>query len=347
MSERGEFTLKEIMRQPQAWEDALGQLESGRSAITDFIQSGGYDQVIFTGCGSPFFLARALKPYFQSVTGFPAEAIPASEIFLYAKASLAGKGKPLLVALSRSGETSEVLKAVEKFKTLYGDHVLAISPYADRPLNRISNASLVAPLGQEVSIAQTVAFTCMQLLGQGFAHLFAGQNLDGFNGLAAAGSNLLERYGQAALEIGTDLALDRIYFLGSGPRYGLACETNLKMKEMSLTHAEAFHFMEFRHGPKAMVSQQALVVGMISSSARAEETKVLQDMKLLGGNILVLGNHFETGIGDIDFDFQTSLGEDYYLPLYLPLLQLLAYSRSLEKGLDPDNPTNLDAVVFI
>ncbi len=347
MADRGEFTYQEILRQPQAWADALERLEAQRRAIIDFVHSGGYDQVIFTGCGSPFFLARALKPYFQQVTGVPAEAVPASEIFLYPRSTLPSRGKPLLVALSRSGETSEVLKAVETFKSRFGEHVIALSPYADRPLNQVTTLSLTAPLGQEVSIAQTVAFTCMQVLGQGFSHLFAGQSLDGFASLVQAGKSLLERYGQAAQEIGGNLSIDRVYFLGSEARYGLACETNLKMKEMSLTHAEAFHFMEFRHGPKAMITREALVVGMISRAARAEETRVLQDMKQLGGNILVLGNQLAQGIGDILFDFQTDLEEGYDLPLYLPLLQLVAYARSLQKGLDPDNPTNLDAVVFI
>ena len=64
---------------------------------------------------------------------------------------------------------------------------------------------------------------------------------------------------------GGDLTLDRFYFLGSGPRYGLACEVNLKMKEMTLTHSEPFHFLEFRHGPKSMVCESALVAGLLGS----------------------------------------------------------------------------------
>ena len=69
-----------------------------------------------------------------------------------------------------------------------------------------------------------------------------------------AGRKLIENYQGLAQSIGTAADLDRFYFLGSGPRYGLACELSLKMKEMSLSHSEPFHFMEFRHGPMSMVT---------------------------------------------------------------------------------------------
>ncbi len=79
-----------------------------------------------------------------------------------------------------------------------------------------------------------------------------------------------------------------------GIRYGLACEVNLKMKEMTLTHSEPFHFLEFRHGPMSMVNENAVVVGMLSDANRVHEAKVLSEMKMLGGTVASLG---EIGCG--------------------------------------------------
>ena len=101
--------------------------------------------------------------------------------------------------------------------------------------------------------------------------------------LPAIGERLIARYDSLARSIGEDLALDRFYFLGSGIRYGLACEMNLKMKEMTLTHSEPFHFLEFRHGPMSMVSPSTLLVGLLSDRNRAYEMAVLDEMRLLGG----------------------------------------------------------------
>ena len=137
-----------------------------------------------------------------------------------------------------------------------------------------------------------------------------------------------------------------MFFLGSGPRYGLACEAMLKLKEMSLTTSEAYHFLEFRHGPKSMVDEGTLVVGLLSEAAREAEVAVLREMKELGGRILVL-TEAKDGLDWADHVvcFQSDLPEVTRLPLYLPTLQLLAYYRAVGKGLDPDAPRNLDAVV--
>ena len=142
------------------------------------------------------------------------------------------------------------------------------------------------------------------------------------------------------------MSLQRFFFLGSGPNYGLACETMLKMKEMSLSYSEAYHFMEFRHGPKSMVDRSSLVVGLVSEEAREQEIAVLKEMQELGATILALAD-YEFGLEEFDHivAFKSGTSDWARGVLYLPLLQLLAYHRAMAKGLDPDHPAHLDAVV--
>ncbi len=134
-------------------------------------------------------------------------------------------------------------------------------------------------------------------------------------------------------------ALDRFYWLGSGPRHGLACELSLKMKEMSLSHSEPFHFMEFRHGPKSMITPTALTIGLVSSLNGQKEQAVLQDIRAMGGKILDIG---EAGAG---MELGSGLEEAIRNVLYLPVGQVIAFERSISKGLDPDHPNNLDTVI--
>jgi glucosamine--fructose-6-phosphate aminotransferase (isomerizing) len=159
------------------------------------------------------------------------------------------------------------------------------------------------------------------------------------NKLPDIGDRLIGRYESFAKEIGENLGFDRVYFLGSGIRYGLACEANLKMKEMTLTHSEPFHFLEFRHGPMSMVNESTLVVGLLSDSNRVHEAKVLSEMEGLGGTVAGLGE------SDADISFQSMVPDEVRGVLYLPILQLMAFYRSLAKGLDPDRPAHLTAVV--
>jgi glucosamine--fructose-6-phosphate aminotransferase (isomerizing) len=153
------------------------------------------------------------------------------------------------------------------------------------------------------------------------------------------GRQVLSNAAALAQSIGAELTFDRFYFLGSGLRYGLACEYALKMKEMSLTHSEPFHFMEFRHGPMSMVSESAVLVGLVSEANRAHELKVLDEMRQRGARIVSVG---ET---DVEVAFQSDLSEAARGVLYLPFAQLIGYERSMAKGFNPDQPHNLTAVV--
>jgi len=113
------------------------------------------------------------------------------------------------------------------------------------------------------------------------------------------------------------------------------------MKEMTLTHSEPFHFFEFRHGPMSMVTENAVIVGLVSETNFNHENTILFEMRELGGNILSVG---ETGT---KLNFGSELPEEIRNVLYLPPLQLMAYYRSLAKGLNPDKPNNLEAVVHL
>ena len=111
------------------------------------------------------------------------------------------------------------------------------------------------------------------------------------------------------------------------------------MKEMTLTHSEPFHFLEFRHGPMSMVNEKAVVVGLVSESNLGHEKAVLNEMQALRGKIVSLGE------SDVGIAFRSDIPESLRSVLYLPVLQLMAFYRSLAKGLNPDRPNNLEAVV--
>jgi glucosamine--fructose-6-phosphate aminotransferase (isomerizing) len=157
--------------------------------------------------------------------------------------------------------------------------------------------------------------------------------------LPEIGRRIIQDFEPAARLIGENLDFDRFYFLGSGTRYGLACEVNLKMKEMTLTHSEPFHFLEFRHGPMSMVNEKTVVVGLVSESNFNHENAVLNEMRALGGKTVSIG---ESGV---DIVFDSGIPESVCGVLYLPVLQLMAFYRSLAKGLNPDSPNNLVAVI--
>ncbi len=342
MTEAGKYTLAEIMSQPDTWAASLDQLRGQQEALRKFFQDGRYDSVVFTGCGSTYYLSLAAAASLQELSGIPARGLPGSEVWLYPDVSIA-KRKTLLVVVSRSGETTETIRASESFREQGRGDVLTLTCYPDKPLASAGDVNLLFTAAQEQSVAQTRAFSTLYMAAIWLGALWSGREdlLDQMQGLPQAGRKLLAKYGDLARSYGSNPNFDRFYFLGSGPRYGLANEISLKMKEMSLSHSEPFHFLEFRHGPKSMVTSSALVYGMRSESRKAWEQPVLEDMRALGGTILSLA---ET---DSEICFDSGLDEAVRGALYLLPGQLLAFEKSLSKGLNPDQPNNLDSVVFL
>ena len=327
-------TYKEIKSQGEAWVQAV-DLASASPLPT----AGEYQQVIFTGCGSTYYLSLAAAALYQELTGCPARAVPAGELVLNRRTVLTDQ-KTLLVAVSRSGTTSETVRAVEDFKTGKRGDVLVVSNY-DEVLSRLADTSVVINKGQEESVAQTRAFASMYVATSVLCARMAGRNdlVDELVRLPEVGSRVINTYESFSKEIGQNLDFDRFYLLGSGIRHGLSCEVNLKMKEMTLTHSEAFHFLEFRHGPMSMVNQGAVILGLLSDANRTHEAKVLSEMKTLGGTLIGLGEK------DAEVEFQSGIPESVRGVLYLPVLQLMAFYRSIAKGLNPDRPNHLSAVV--
>jgi len=327
-------TYHEIKTQTEAWAQALDL-----TCTAQLPKAEDYDQVIFIGCGSTYYLSLAAAALYQELTGHAARAVPGGELLLNAETVLTDQ-KILLVAISRSGTTTETVKAVEKFKADKLGDVLVISNY-NETLSRLADVNIVISKGQEESVAQTRSFASMYVAVAAFCARMAGRNdlLDSMSTLPEIGERLIRDFEPAARQMGENLDFDRFYFLGSGIRYGLACEVNLKMKEMTLTHSEPFHFLEFRHGPMSMVNEKAVVVGLVSESNFSHEKAVLTEMRALGGKTVALG---ESGV---DIAFESGIPESARGVLYLPVLQLMAFYRSLAKGLNPDRPNNLAAVI--
>jgi glucosamine--fructose-6-phosphate aminotransferase (isomerizing) len=335
------YTLQEIHEQPEAWAEAMQVVGNQAGALKQLWHAGGFDQVIFTGCGSTYYLSLASAALFQKLTGSPARAVPGGELVLNPKMAYPRRGQTLVVAVSRSGTTTETIQALKNFKQMGRGSALVVTNYPESPLAGLGDLVVGIPAGQEQSVAQTRSFASMFVATVAISAVQGGREdlVKAMEALPGIGKRLMADYDKLARTLGTNLELDRFYFLGSGPRYGLACETNLKMKEMTLTHSEPFHFFEFRHGPMSMVTETTQILGLLSDSNRSHEAAVLEEMRNLGANVLAMGE------SDSDVAFASGLPEDIRDVLYLPVLQLMAYYRSVAKGLDPDRPRNLSAVV--
>jgi glucosamine--fructose-6-phosphate aminotransferase (isomerizing) len=286
-----------------------------------------------------------------SLTGIRARALPASELLLFPELTLAGSKNCAPVLISRSGKTTEVLKAAEMLKDR-GIATLGISCAPGQALEKAVDSALVLPAADEQSMVMTRSFSTMLLILQALAATIAGQDafLPALDQLTSPAERLISSLPSRIREFVYSCDFEAYVCLGQGPLYGIACELALKLTEMSVSYGQAFHTLEFRHGPKSIVSPRTLIVFLLSETGHPAEVEVLEEIKKLGGTTLTIVNQADARTKAAS-DFLVELGADgpelARTALYLCAGQLMGLYTGLKKGVDPDQPRNLSRVVIL
>ncbi|HNW60535.1 MAG TPA: SIS domain-containing protein [bacterium] len=345
------FTYEEIMRQPHIWREALADLAGRKQEMRAWLAEYQQRVWVFTGCGTSYYLAQSGAALFERVTGLRTRAVPASEVLISPDLIFNRHEQHLLVAISRSGTTTETLRAMRAAGAGVGVPVLSVSCDAGSPLSREGDLRLTFPFPLEHSVVMTGSFTTM-LLAILYLGLQAGGQEDKLallDQVPAACAALLRRNEARIAEV-ADRRTSDFVFLAQGPFLGLANEAALKMKEMSISPSAGFHALEFRHGPMSVVTEKTLITFLLSQAGQALELQVATDMKKLGAEVAILHGaaaDLEAPFADHCFAVPGHFGDLFSPFLYMPLLQLLGYYHARCKGIHPDRPKNLSAVVTL
>lgn len=343
---------QEILDQPETWKLIAKRFKEKEQSIKEFLNDK--DTFIFSGCGSghnasvysknisDFFLEKACYDYQSSEINFYAKEI-------YKK----GNNKNTATFLfSRSGDTTEVIGALEQIKKNKLSSTFGITCYEDSFLYRKSDYSFSLIDANEKAVTTTKSLTSMDLLSiLIFNSLSKSNNLtESITKLPAFGKKVIENFEELGKIIGETEKINRFFILSNMPNFGIARESKLKLLEMTLSWADCFNTLDFRHGPKAVVDENSLIVVFLSDRALDYELSIAKEMKKLGGNLLIFGDMVPKEFYELTeniVDLGENINEWIRGILFLPVIQLLCYYKAIKKGLDPDNPKNLTYFVEI
>jgi len=348
-TEPGAHSLSEILSQAQCWRTCLTDLVQSTAVKEIEARFGQSDEWLFVGCGSSYYVALAAAATMKLLTGRRVRAVPASEILLYPDLVLpAGRFVPVLI--SRSGQTSEVLKTAELLKER-DIPCVAISCAHGQSLERLATVTLTL-LADEQSTVMTRSFTSMLLALQFLGGRIAGNKsyCDALLTMPELAAPTLERTPDQIREFVAGHSFADYVCLGHGPYYGLACEYGLKIMEMSLSFSQVFHSLEFRHGPKSVVTPATLLIFLLSEQGYQAECDLLDEMKSLGATTMVIASQANGRVraaADLLVELQLPLPELARLAPSLVPGQLLALFTGLKKGLNPDTPRYLSRAVIL
>jgi len=348
LAELGEyphFLIKEIHEQP-AIVRSIALSQTGLVEKLAEMMRDSYG-TFFIGCGTAANAALVGQYLFSRIARRHVNFEVGSE-FGYLEHFLTPRS--LVIALSQSGETIDVIEPLARAKREIGVQVAALVNVLGSTLYRLADFALLLNAGHERSVLATKSYIAKLAVLTLTAYAMDDRLQEGRDLLLRAADLISEQLSEEATERIAELAeliyeRDNMFLIGRGLSYPVSLEAALKIKEVSYIHAEGFAGGELKHGVIALIEPGTpCVVFAPNDETRGGILSGAMELRARGGYII--------GVAP-----EPSEAFDYYLPVgdagdASPLVsavpaQILAYNLALKRGTDPDKPRNLAKSVTV
>lgn len=357
-------TAKEISQQPQIWKKVYDDILRREASINAFLEKALSisERVILTGAGTSAFIGLSLRGIYQRKTGIITEAISTTDLVSHPQDYFTADIPTLVISFARSGNSPESAAAVTLADRLCSRcfHLIITCNPGGQLANHQAKEKLVFALPEESndqSLAMTSSYTGMLLAGLLIADMKSVPSYKGMiDTLVKYGEKVISYYAHDLKDIAAK-NFTRAVFLGSGPLFGTATESHLKLQELTDGKVICKHdsFLGFRHGPKAVIDEATLVVYLFSNDAHVlqYERDLVDSMKKGNRPLLELGI-IESQVRDIKLDHVfsfsengASLPEEFLAVCSVLPAQVLSFFKSLQLGLRPDSPSDSGAITRV
>ena len=358
------FMLKEIFDQPKAIADTLiGRLSDNNQIQLDELHMTDDEmkkirRISVIACGTAYHAGMVAKYAIEKWAKIPVDVEIASE-YRY-RDPIVDKDS-LVIAISQSGETMDLLMAVRHAKAA-GARVLAVCNTNSSTIPRESDAVLYTHAGPEIAVASTKAFVtqivAVYLIGLKLAQVRGALSEQEVRGLYLEMLELPGKVEQILETIEPLRALTRTFatnntvlFLGRGIEFPIALEGALKLKELAYIHAEGFAGGELKHGPIALIEEGTAVIAILPTADEHQlDEKMLsniQEVKARGARVIVIAAEGAEVVG-AEHIIRIPIASPLFQPVLATIpLQVFAYEIAVARGTDVDQPRNLAKSVTV
>jgi glucosamine--fructose-6-phosphate aminotransferase (isomerizing) len=337
------FMLKEISEQAETVSSAIEQERSGIEDVAKAIRSA--KGIYFVACGSSYHACKAAEYKFSWLAKRHINVALASEFPNYKDFLMP---ESLVIAVSQSGETADVLAAVRAAKEK-GAKVISIVNVMGSSLARESDRALMMHAGPEICVLSTKTYTSQLAILTLLAYALADKFEEGRAKLKEliryiyylTSANMRDHIKGLAERL---RYTDHIYTIGRGMQYPTALEAALKIKEVSYIHAEGFAGGELKHGTIALIEHGTPCIVFSSKDTEREIIGNAMELKARGAYIIGIGSEPNEVY---DFFIKVREAEEANSICQIIPVQILAYQLALLRGCDPDKPRNLAKSVTV
>ena len=335
------FTLKEIYEQPETILKAGEKTTEAIEKTADYLKHS--KNIYITGSGTSYNSALIAKQMLSKYAKIKVEPIMSSEL-QFSPDSI--EENSILIAISQSGESADVLEAVKIAKKA-NCKIISIVNLLTSSLAREADVVIGMNCGPEIGVAATKSFTAqLVIIYKIVERLSNGEIKIDFDKISESVSKTLDKPIRIQIVAQKLKNISDIYVLGRGVHYPIAIEAALKLKELTYIHAEGIPGGELKHGPLALMDESVFVLIINPNDSTYSDTLTsAREIKARGAKII--------GISDVESDvydywIEISKVEESMYPIseIIPI-QLLSYYAALEKDTDPDYPRNLAKSVTV
>jgi tagatose-6-phosphate ketose/aldose isomerase len=355
-------TANEIAGQPELWLKIYKQVMTDKESISSYLDQAlpEVSRIIITGAGTSAYIGLTLHGIFNRSLKVHTDAIATTDLVSHPGDYFFNHEPILLVSFARSGnspESTAVVNLADKLSGKCFHIIITCDPEGQLAKWQSPSPKLLIVLPSESndkSLAMTGSYTGMLLCGLLLARLKELDNLaPQINTLYTYGVKILEQFAPKLKEVASK-NFKRVVFLGSGPLYGTATESNLKLQELTDGNiiCKNHSYLGFRHGPKAATNEETLIVFIFSNNpfvTQYERDLVLSMRK--GKRPLFTIGIFEYDVNGLEFDLEIKLSEtgknleeEFLSVCDIIPAQLLGLYKSLALGLNPDSPSESGAI---
>ncbi|MFG2600837.1 glucosamine--fructose-6-phosphate aminotransferase (isomerizing) [Streptomyces sp. 840.1] len=353
------YMHKEISEQAEAVDRVLrGRIDDRFATVhlgglnLDAREARGVRRIKILGCGTSYHAGQIGAQLIEELARIPADAEPASE-FRYRNPVV--DPDTLYVAVSQSGETYDVLAAVQELKRK-GARVLGVVNVVGSAIAREADGGTYVHAGPEVCVVSTKCFTNTVVAFALLAlHLGRIRDLsvadgkriiEGLRKLPGQISEILETEDEIKKLAAEYADAKSMMFIGRVRGYPVAREASLKLKEVSYIHAEAYPASELKHGPLALIEPAMPTVAIVPDDDLLEKNRAaMEEIKARSGRILAIAHQVQE---KADHTIVVPKNENELDPILMGIpLQLFAYHTALAMGRDIDKPRNLAKSVTV
>ena len=337
--------IKEISEQKDTISRAINQDPEEIEKISQILRRGR--GIFLIGCGTAGKVCSIGEYFLSHIARTHTNPVVASEFSYYEKFL---EPKNLVIAVSQSGETADVIEALEIAKKKKVN-ILSLTNVESSTVARLSNFCFKINAGPEKAVASTKAATAQMAILLLVSFAVAKKLKEGKRVLIEAASKINDmlnpRYEEYIEKQAKKIfKQENMYIIGKGPNFPLALESAIKIQEVSYIHAEGFAAGELKHGPIALVSNKVpcIVLGDSDEKIQREVLSSAEELKTRGGHIIGISPN-NAPVYDIWIRVP-DCGLAQHIVNLIPV-QILAYYLALLRGLNPDMPRNLAKSVTV